>query len=262
MFHRDIWISLSGIKLFVREIYQDKRIIPEAPAVIFLHEGLGSIEQWKNFPEKLVKATGFRAIVYDRLGYGKSSPLRDERGLDYIHKEEKLLQKLIRTLNINSYYLVGHSEGGSLALIHASNHPKGLLKVVTLSANTRNEPGITPSIEAVMKVYEEPENKLKLALSKYHGKKTDAVFYAWSKTWTAPFFSSWNILEELTKIDVPVQAFHGKNDQYTSLQQIENIRKLVTTPKEIHILDHCSHHPHVDHQKEVVRKIADFLKKD
>lgn len=261
MFHHDTWISFSGIELFVREIYQDKKIINDLPAFIFLHEGLGSIEQWKDFPEKLVMATGYHAIVYDRLGYGKSSRLKDERSLDYIHKEEKLLRQLIETLNLNSYFLVGHSEGGSLGLIHASTHPKGLLKLVTLSANTINEPQIAPSIEAVMKIYEEPESKFKLALLKYHGEKTDAVFYAWSKTWTAPFFQSWNILDELTKIETPVQAFHGRNDQYTSLQQIENIRKLVKAPKEIHILDNCSHHPHFDHQQEVVRKIADFLKK-
>ena len=261
MFHRDTWISLSGIKLFVRELYQEENRTYDVPVVIFLHEGLGSIDQWKDFPERLANATGFHAILYDRLGYGKSSPLTEKRRLDYIHKEEKLLQKLIEAIDPGSYFLVGHSEGGSLGLIHASNHPKGLLKVTTLSANTFNEPKIRPSIEAVINVYEKPGSKLKNALTKYHGEKTDAVFYAWSKTWTASFFRSWNILEELTRVEVPVQSFHGKNDQYTSLQQIENIRKFVKAPSEIHILDNCSHHPHFDYEDEVVRKIADFLTK-
>lgn len=262
MLFQDNRVSLSGIELFFREILPDGQNILQSPVIIFLHEGLGSIEQWKDFPEKLVKATGFPAIIYDRQGYGKSGPLTEKRGLDYIHKEEKLLQQFIDALDLKSYYLVGHSEGGSLGLIHASKHPEGLLKVVTLSANSFNEPKITPSIKAVMKIYEEPESKLKSALTKYHGEKTDDVFYAWSKTWTAPFFQQWNIFEELAKIEVPVQSFHGKDDQYTSLQQIENIRKRITAPKEINILDDCSHHPHFDHQEEVIEKIAYFLKQN
>jgi pimeloyl-ACP methyl ester carboxylesterase len=259
MFYHNTWISLSGIKLFVREIYREKKILPGVPAIIFLHEGLGSVEQWKDFPERLVEATGFHAVVYDRQGYGKSGPLTEKRSLDYIHKEEALLQQLIGALKLNSYFVVGHSEGGSLGLIHAARHPKNLLKVVTLSANSFNEPKITPSIEEVIKIYEAPGSKLKSALTKYHGEKTDDVFYAWSKTWTAPFFQFWNIFDELAQIEVPVLAFHGKNDQYTSLQQIENIKKGGAAPKEIYILDDCSHHPHFDHQNEVVKKITDFL---
>ncbi len=230
-----------------------------SPVLIFLHEGLGSVGQWKDFPERLVEATGFSALIYDRLGYGKSDPLTEKRGIDYIHKEELLLQQLIEALKLDSYFVIGHSEGGSLGLIHASRHPRGLRKIVTLSANSFNEPKITPSIEEVIKIYETPESKLKNALSKYHGEKTDEVFYAWSKTWTAPFFQSWNILEELTKIEVPVLSFHGKNDQYTSLRQIENIKRKVAAPKEICILDDCGHHPHFDHQEKVVKKITDFL---
>lgn len=262
MLYQDNRISLSGIKLFYREILPGKKNIPQLPVIVFLHEGLGSVEQWKDFPEKLVRATGFPALLYDRQGYGKSSLLTEKRGLDYIHKEEELLQKFIDALNIEPYFLVGHSEGGSLGFIHASRHPKGLLKVVTLSANSFNEPKITPSIKEVMKVYESVQSKLKSGLSKHHGEKTDEVFYNWSKTWTAPFFQRWNIFEELVNIEVPVQSFHGKKDQYTSLQQIENIRKLVRAPVEIHILEDCGHHPHFDRQEEVIGKIADFLKRD
>lgn len=262
MLHRDKRISLAGIELFFRIVFPEKEDALQFPVIVFLHEGLGSVDQWKDFPEKLVDATGFPAIIYDRQGYGKSSPLSEKRGLDYIHKEEKLLQKFIDALKLKSYFLVGHSEGGSLGLIHASKHPNGLLKVVTLSANSFNEQKITPSIKAVMKVYEEPNSKLKTGLLKYHGDKTDDIFYAWSKTWTAPFFQSWNIFEELAKIQVPVRSFHGKHDQYTSLQQIENIKKRVTAPKEINILDDGSHYPHFDQPEKVVRKIADFLKKN
>jgi len=260
MFYHESFVSLFGFELFVRKIYPDKGAKSTLPVIFFLHEGLGSIDQWKDFPEKLVEATGFPAIVYDRQGYGKSSPLTEKRGLDYIHKEEIILQQLINKLQVESYFIVGHSEGGSLALIHASRHPSGLRKVVSLSANTINEPKITPSIQHVMETYKKPGSRLKQSLLKYHGEKTDAVFYAWSKTWTASFFSSWNILNELKQIKTPLLAFHGADDQYTSLDQIKNIQELIPAPKEIHILAQCSHHPHFDHEEIVVETIGHFLR--
>lgn len=260
MLSEEWFVSLSGVKLFVKKIFPKENIDSQFPVMVFLHEGLGSIDQWKGFPEKLVKATGSPALVYDRLGYGKSSPLTEERQLDYIHKEEVLFRKLLHQLNIKSYFLIGHSEGGSLALIHAAQHPKGLLKVVTLAANTRLEAKVKPSILSVVKQYEKENSKLKQALAKYHGEKTDAVFYAWSKTWTSDFFTSWNIIDELKQIEVPLLAFHGKNDQYTSLFQMENIRKYVSGPKSLHVMDNCSHHPHFDHEKEVIEAINNFLK--
>lgn len=257
----EFFVNLSGIKLFVKKTVPTQVVDESSPVMVFLHEGLGSINQWKGFPEKLVKATGFTALVYDRQGYGKSSPLTQVRQIDYIHKEEELLSRLLHQLNVQFYFLIGHSEGGSLALIHAARHPSGLLKVVTLAANTRFEDKIKPSILHVMKNYHKPGNKLKQALSKYHGDKTDAVFNAWSKTWTADFFKSWNIIEELKQVEVPVLAFHGKNDQYTSLLQIENIQNQVSAPKELFILDHCSHHPHFDHEETVIKAIERFLRK-
>lgn len=260
MLKQELFVKLSGVDLFVRKLFPDKENTNGLPVIIFLHEGLGSIDQWKDFPEKVVKTTGFPAFVYDRQGYGKSSPLSETRGLDYIHKEEKLLTLLLKYFEINQYFLIGHSEGGSLALIHASQNPKGLLKVVTLSANTMNEPKIKPSILEVVKTYEQQGSRLKTALQKYHGNKTDSVFYAWSKTWTADFFSNWNIIEALKQIEIPLLAFHGRNDQYTSLQQIENIKNFVPGPKDIHVLNHCSHHPHFDHSKQVIETIRQFLK--
>ena len=261
MLCQELFVPLSGINLFVKKLFPGETVDAELPVMVFLHEGLGSVNQWKDFPEKIVKATGFPAIVYDRLGYGKSSPLLETRGLDYIHKEEKLLNQLLAALHIKSYFLVGHSEGGSLALIHAAQHPKGLLKTVTLSANTMNEAKIKPSILEVVKTYEKQDSKLKTALQKYHGDKTDSVFYAWSKTWTADFFSQWNIIEALKQIEVPLLAFHGRNDQYTSLQQIGNISEFVSAPKTIHVLDQCSHHPHFDHEETVIKAMKEFFER-
>jgi len=254
----DEFVELSGIRLFTRKLIPEGQWENKKPVVIFLHEGLGSVNQWKDFPEKFIRACNLPVLLYDRMGYGKSSPREEKRGLDYIHREERLLSLLILRLSLKKYYLLGHSEGGSLALIHAANHPVGLLKVITLSANTEHEPRIIPGIESVREQYEKPNSKLKQALQKYHGTRCDAVFYAWCDTWTATSFQIWNIKVELSRIKVPVLAFHGRNDQYTSLQQIENIRQLVPAKKEIHILDQCSHHPHFDHTEEVLAVILNF----
>jgi pimeloyl-ACP methyl ester carboxylesterase len=263
MIVEDKFVDLSGVSLFTRKLIPDgSHWNNEKPVVVFLHEGLGSVEQWKDFPGKFLEKCHVPVLLYDRLGYGKSSPRKERRGIDYIHQEEKLLRQLIAKLTLKKYYLLGHSEGGSLALIHAAQHPNGLLKVITLSANTQEEPRITPGIEDVRRLYEKPGSKLKKALQKYHGERCNDVFYAWCDTWTAGFFQSWNIKAELGKIQVQVLALHGLNDQYTSLQQIENIRQLVPSKKEIHILGQCSHHPHFDHPEEVLRIIQEFLKQD
>ena len=257
---RDAYVDLPDVRLFTRMLLPvNGEADTGLPVTVFLHEGLGSVSQWKDFPERFVRACGLPVLLYDRLGYGKSSPRLEERRLDYLHREEELLSDLIGKLSLKKYYLLGHSEGGSLALIHAARHPAGLLKVITLSANTQEESCITPEIEKVRIEYEKPGSKLKKALQKYHGIHCDEVFYAWCDTWTAGFFQSWNIKKELKLIQVPVLAFHGRNDQYTSLQQVENIRQLVPGQKEIHVLDHCSHHPHFDYPAKVVEVICHFI---
>ena len=259
----DEFVELSGLQLFTRKLIPEgKPADKNSPVVIFLHEGLGSVNQWKDFPEKFIRECNLPVLLYDRQGYGKSSPLTEKRGLDYIHKEAELLEHLIQHFSLKKYYLLGHSEGGSLALIHAAHHPEGLIKVITLSANTQEEPCVTPGIENVRKQYERPASKLKQALRKYHGARCDAVFYAWCNTWTAGFFQNWNIREELKKIQVPVLAFHGRNDQYTSLQQVENIRRFVPERKEIHILNQCSHHPHFDYPEKVLAAVCNFIAQD
>lgn len=252
------YITVGEVRLFCKKLEplaQD----PEQPMAIFLHEGLGSVEQWKDFPKQFLQACKMPVFLYDRLGYGKSTPRKEKRGLDYLHREEQLLTQLIQKLNVKRYILLGHSEGGSLALIHAARHPEGLLRVITLSANTQEERSIPPGIEKVREMYEKLNSKLKQALQKYHGEQCDAVFYAWCDTWTAPFFMSWNILPELKQIQVPVLAFHGGADQYTTLQQVENIRKQIPGERNIKILSSASHHPHFDFPDDVLDTICAFL---
>jgi pimeloyl-ACP methyl ester carboxylesterase len=258
---REWFEEVSGKRLFIRKLLPEGASVgEETPVVVFLHEGLGSVNQWKDFPHKFIKKCSLPVLLYDRIGYGKSSPRSEKRELDYLHREEEVLNRLIHKLSLKSYILLGHSEGGSLALIHAARRPAGLRKVIVLSANTQEESCITTGIEKVRREYEKPDSKLKQALRKYHGKQCDAVFYAWCDTWTAPFFQSWNIISELQRIQVPVLAFHGRNDQYTSLRQVENLKEYLSGEKEIHVLDNGSHHPHFDYPEEVLDAVCRFVR--
>jgi pimeloyl-ACP methyl ester carboxylesterase len=254
-------LSLSGKQIHVKKMIPEGNVWnPDEPVLILLHEGLGSITQWKDFPERLAEKCGYQVLLYDRPGYGSSEEVTTPRKLDYLHHEAAFLNDLVRYFSLKHYFLLGHSEGGSITLIHAAGNPEGLHKVITLAANTRYEDKMLPAITEVVKTYEQTGSKLKQALEKHHGRKTDTVFYAWSKVWTAPFFSVWNIRKELKQIRVPVMAIHGDNDQYSSSLQTDLIKENIPSA-EIVSIKKCSHHPHVDHPDAVTALICDFLKK-
>ena len=254
-------LTLLGKQIFVKKIIPEGKVWrPDEPVLILLHEGLGSITQWKDFPERVSKQCNCQILLYDRPGYGRSEEVKTPRNLDYLHHEAAFLNDLVHYFSLKQYYLLGHSEGGSIALIHAAEKPEGLRKVITLAANTRYEDKMLASITEVVETYEQTGSKLKQALEKHHGNKTDTVFYAWSKVWTAPFFSVWNIRKALQQINVPVLAVHGEDDQYSSSLQTDLIQENISSAK-IVSMQQCSHHPHVDYPDAVTALICDFLKK-
>lgn len=232
------------------------------PVIIMLHEGLGSIPQWKDFPEKVARLTGLDILLYERTGYGQSSPLIDKREIDYLQIEAKQLGLLIQQLEIPEYYLIGHSEGGTIGLLHASENPSGLRGLITLSANVKNEPKISIGIKSVMEKYWKNGSKMKSALVNYHKEKTDEIFKAWSETWTAPMFQKFNIENYIVWIKTPILALHGINDLYTSLNQINLLSEHVEGSVDAVVLNDCGHHPHFEQEEEVLRKIGQFISDD
>ncbi|MBN2615841.1 MAG: alpha/beta hydrolase [Bacteroidales bacterium] len=251
-------VSVSGKEVFIRTI------IPagnngNGAYLIFLHEGLGSITQWKDFPERIAEECNVNVLLYDRPGYGRSASSQNVRQRGYLHLEAEFLTQLIQELSLKQYSLLGHSEGGSIALIQASYHPDGLQRVITLAANTRFEDKMLSTIREAELVYGQAGSKLKQALEKHHGSKTDSMFYAWSRIWTAPFFREWNIKNELKKVTVPLLAIHGENDPYSSSLQTDLIKECTSSAQIVRI-QQCSHHPHFDHPGKVTALICDFLK--
>lgn len=247
----------NNIKLGVKKINKNQ---PHKPLLLFLHEGLGSIEQWKDFPENLCDAVNLDGIVFDRYGYGTSSPLKEKRPTNYLNIEgEKNLPLLINQLNLNqSVILIGHSDGGSIALVYASTQPKNLIGCITIAAHVFVEQISVDGIKAFTKMYEE-NVKLQNALKKYHGEKINSIFYGWSDTWQTAEFKKWNIEALLKKINCPVLALQGKDDEYGTEKQVKSICENVNGHCKYVMIENAAHSPHQDKPEEVLEEIKQFI---
>lgn len=229
------------------------------PILIFLHEALGSIIQWKSFPQDLCQSLNLPGIVIERSGHGKSSPLVGERDRNYLHQyADETIDVLLEVLNPNQkIILVGHSDGGSIALILGNKQLKNLQAIVTMAAHTFVEPetlaGIHPAIEAFK------SGKLN-GLYKIHEDKTATLFYAWANTWLSPDFKSWDIRDEIQGFKQPVLAIQGINDQYGTDEQVNSIIEghLNRIGK---MIPACGHHPHLEKTKEIVDLISEWITK-
>jgi pimeloyl-ACP methyl ester carboxylesterase len=227
--------------------------------LVFLHEALGSIPQWRSFPQKLCECLKLNGLVYERQGHGLSSALSKPRTAAYLHEYafEELPQFLDTVvLEKTKLILVGHSDGGTIALLYASRFPEKVHGVITLAAHVVNEPetinGIGPAVEAY------GAGKLE-KLKVYHGEKTGDLFYAWANTWRSSQFKNWNILEELKSIKTPVLAIQGRDDQYGTSKQLKLIQNAIRSNCETLIITSCGHHPHSEQFEIVSEAIIRFL---
>lgn len=193
----------------------------DADWIILLHDALGSVEQWKNFPELLQRGTNLNVLAYDRVGHGLSSPNNSERTFDYLNTEAVFLNSFLNTLKIKNPYLLGYSDGGSISLIYASKTNANCNSVCSLAAHVFVESITIAGIQKTQKT----SIKLKTLLEKYHQDKTDKLFSDWANTWLNPSFSSWNIFSLLPQIKVPILAIQGEKDEYGTKEQLETISK-------------------------------------
>lgn len=254
------FLKLNSQKI---EIQWHKKGEKNQPTLIFLHEGLGCTRMWKNFPENLSRNTGCPALVFSRFGYGRSDPCPLPWKINFMHKEAlRILPDIIKKAGIKNYILVGHSDGGSIGIIFSgSTHEKGLyakgLKgLITLAAHVFCEQKTVKSIRQA-KIHYGQQN-LKQRLEKYHGENTENAFRGWNNVWLAPHFINWNIEKYLSRIDIPMLAIQGKDDQYGTIKQIESIKHHVKHVKP-YLVDDCGHSPHIEQQKIVLNVMARFI---
>jgi pimeloyl-ACP methyl ester carboxylesterase len=228
------------------------------PTLVFLHEGLGSIPQWRDFPAKLVSATGCPALLYDRYGYGQSEVLREEkRDASFMHHEAlSCLPEMLDALNVKNPILVGHSDGASIALIYAgAGHP--VRGVVAMAPHVFIEPVCLHSIRKAKETFEKTD--LPEKLSRYH-RDARKTFYGWADAWLDPRFERWDIRDEyLPNIRCPVLAIQGHDDEYGTMAQLDEIARRVAGACELVKLPDCGHSPFRDQPERVLSSLKDFI---
>ena len=231
---------------------------PGTPVVVFLHEGLGSVAMWKSFPADFCDAHGFSGFVFSRRGYGRSParPPDEHWGPDFMHAQaDRVLPGLLAHHGIERPFLFGHSDGGSIALLHAARHP--VAGVVVLAPHLFVEDVSIASIREARTAYQSGD--LKRGLARYHA-DPDSAFHGWNDAWLSPAFRDWNIEREIAAIGCPVLAMQGTDDIYGSMEQIRTIERQLTGKVRLLEIPHCGHSPHRDQPAIVAREAALFIR--
>ncbi len=231
-----------------------------APTLVFLHDGLGSLGLWRDFPDRLARALACGAFVFSRAGHGRSQPPPLPRGTAFMHDEARLeLAPLLAGLGLRVHALVGHSDGGSIALLNAALAPApGLRGVVTLAAHAFCEPLTQASIAAARVEFD--AGGLRARLERHHGHNAEACFRGWSEAWLAPGFAAWDIRPQLRDVRVPVLALQGEDDEYGTVDQLAAIARAVGQGARTELLPGCGHSPHRDRPDAVIALVSGFLR--
>jgi len=257
-----------------------------APTLVFLHEGLGCVAMWRDFPKRLAAQTGCGALVYSRAGYGKSDPIELPRPVSFMHEEAlQTLPLVLDAFSIRETIVVGHSDGGSIAIVHAggTRDPRVCGLILEAPHVFVEEVGLE-SIRAIAEVYREeaagrmPANRprdagalagapgagtplsLKQRLARYHGAQVDQTFWGWNDVWLNPDFRSWNIEGYLPEIRVPALLIQGADDQYGTREQIRKIEAGCRGPVRTVLLENCGHSPHLDQPERTIEAMKEFVK--
>ncbi len=234
------------------------------PLIIFLHEGLGSVAMWKDFPQRLCEAAGCRGLVYSRPGYGRSTPRAAEEawGLDFMHRQaQEVLPALLQVVGIDAAidrpWLLGHSDGGSMALLYAAQYPQRIAGAIVLAPHILVEDLSVSSIEKARTAYLQADLRQRLAR---HHDDPDSAFWGWNNIWLKPAFKHWSIEKELSAIRCPLLAVQGLDDEYGTLAQVRGIARQVPQTELLELAD-CGHSPHRDQAEQLITRITAFIQR-
>ncbi|MDP1535149.1 MAG: alpha/beta fold hydrolase, partial [Rubrivivax sp.] len=225
------------------------------PLIVYLHEGLGSLSMWRDFPQALCDAAGCRGLVYSRPGYGRSTPRAhgETWGVDFMHRQaHELLPALLAALGVDSAaqppWLLGHSDGGTIALLYAAQFPALVAGVVVLAPHIVVEAVSLASIERSRRAY--LDGDLRERLARHHA-DPDSAFWGWNQAWLAPAFRDWSIETEIGAIRCPLLAVQGLDDEYGTLAQVRGIARRLPRTELLELAD-CGHSPHRDQRQAVI----------
>lgn len=259
------WVELDWDDRRVRIEHQWlRRDDAAAPLLVFLHEGLGSVSLWRDFPARLCEALQCRGLVYSRPGYGQSSPRPLDQPLapDFMHRQaHDVLPALLQALGVDAAqdkpWLLGHSDGGSIALLYAARFPENVAGAIVLAPHILVEDVSVASIAEARTAYEHTDLRQRLAR---HHADGDAAFYGWNDIWLHPDFRSWNITGELAAIGCPLLAVQGVNDEYGSLEQIHGITRMAPQCQIVELAE-CGHSPHKDQADQLIAAVRLFFQR-
>jgi pimeloyl-ACP methyl ester carboxylesterase len=236
----------------------------QAPVMVFLHEGLGSVSMWRNFPDQLCQALGCRGLVYSRPGYGNSTPRAadDHWAPDFMHRQaDEVLPAFLRAVGVHvqkqPLWLFGHSDGGSIALLYAMHHPRALAGAIVVAPHILVEEVSIASIAEARNAY--LETGLRQRLARHHA-DPDSAFWGWNDIWLDPGFRPWRIDEQLGSITCPLMAVQGVDDAYGTLEQIRGIARKVPQC-ELLELQACGHSPHKDQPDRLIAAVTHFFQR-
>jgi pimeloyl-ACP methyl ester carboxylesterase len=254
----DKLIDLGDRHLRVRRLAPRQDDGLQRTTLVFLHEGLGCIEMWRDFPQTLCDATRCTGIVYDRTGYGGSTPWPADPGVRYMEIEaDEVLPRLLAKLDVEDCVLVGHSDGGTIALNYAAADPEPLRAVVTLAAHAITE---AVCIDAIRRAREDfGAGELSQRLVKYHGDNTDGAFHLWADAWLTVGFEPMDADGRLPRVMVPVQAIQGEDDEYGSELQLGIIAGKLGGYCETRLVPDCGHSPHLQQPAYVLSEVTRFI---
>ena len=252
-------IDVKGNKLYI----EHHSPFEGRPTIVFLHDSLGSVQLWRDFPAKLSEVTGCNILVYDRLGYGKSDPMpTHERPVNYMALEADVLNELLLEIepDIEDVILFGHSDGGTIALIMAAVYPEWVRAIICEAGHIFVEDITLKGVYDAWDAYK--TTNLAERLQKYHGDKVEMLFKAWTETWTRDDYRTWNIEHLLKHITAPLLFIQGESDEYGTLDQVEKTVTQVSGSAEKYIIPGVGHTPHKEVPELVLKKVTEFIGKN
>jgi pimeloyl-ACP methyl ester carboxylesterase len=252
-------VTIDDVRLEYRWVGPGSVEGVDRPTIVFLHEGLGSITQWKDFPAALCDRTGCRGLVYNRQGYGGSDPF-DTLTPRFMHHEAlDMLPRLLEALEIQRPALFGHSDGGSIALIYAGSPGMAITVLILEAPHVFVEDVTVARIAEVRDAYR--SSGLRTRLERHHGGNVDGLFDGWTAAWLNGAFRSWNIEEYLPAVACPTLVIQGADDEYGTVRQVETIADAVSGAVDTLVLDGCGHAPHLEQREKVLDAASAFLQR-
>ncbi|WP_288375254.1 alpha/beta hydrolase [uncultured Chryseobacterium sp.] len=249
-------IEVKGKNLYT----EHDNLFEDRPTIVFLHDSLGSVQLWRDFPARLSETAQCNILAYDRLGYGKSFPmLTHERPVHYMELEADLLNDLLTEMDLDKVILFGHSDGGTIALITAAKYPERVKAVICEAGHIFVEEITLKGVCEAWEAYK--TTNLAERLQKYHGDKVETLFKAWTETWTRDDYRSWNIEHLLKHITAPLFFIQGEADEYGTLDQVEKTVSQVSGYAEKYIIPGIGHTPHKEAPELILKKAAEFIGK-